>query len=869
MSIRSSLIGLFLIAAGPAQAELPLTQKQAELRVQQVSHPQYDLTLDVSGPAEFKGEATLTFEWNDKIAPKPLLLDFRKGRLLALNVNGHPEPFHYDETFLEIPAKAFKAGSNEIRITYTHPFSRDGSGLYRFVDPEDKRVYLYTQFETWDANQMFPSFDQPDLKATFKMKVTAPKEWVVVSTMRESKADELLDKKTWSFPATQPISPYVFSLTAGPYKVWEDAKFRIPLRVMARQSMARYVNVEEWLAWTRYGFDFYEKAFGTPYPFQKYDQVLVPDFNAGAMENVANVSYNERFAYRGERSAQAVTRNFDTLLHEMAHMWFGDLVTMKWWDDLWLNESFATYAAAWAMSDHPDFKDHAWIDFHNEKNWAYFADRLVTTHPITGEVPDTDAADARFDGITYGKGAAFLQLLAFRLGQESFAKGLARYFKDHAYGNTTLSDLLSELDTSGRGELQAFAKPWLTTAGLNTVSVAKQCNAQGELESLTLTQGAPAKLPDLRQHSMLISLYKDRDGADVWAPYETLRADYAGASTQLTLPKKLPCPTLIAPNSGDEDYVKVLWSEADFKAFKTELPRIASPMQRLLFWESLGWSLEDGEIGLDEVLPLLAAEMPLETDNGVLNSIDTLIEYHILKHVKSFPDRARRITIAKQLISPLQTILIDAKRPKDNRIIAFNLLIPVLGLSEDKTALTRIYQKQTSWPDFELDQPRRWEVLGELAALRDEHAKTWAKAERDRSNAGLIAQRSIEASLASPKEKEKIVASLLKNPDKLPMKQVLATVTALYPPQQIEARLATRKSFLKNLHALAAQKDDTLKPMMLDALLPAACSADDDALFTAIFKEKWTYSVVQDVLERQDALRHCRIIREHTAAQRT
>ncbi|MBC7658951.1 MAG: aminopeptidase N [Chitinophagaceae bacterium] len=859
-------LGAFLLGAafaGPtplASAQAKLTHNEALRRSAQVSDVRYDLAMDIShGDKEFTGDETIDFEWQTSV--DPLRIDFYRGTIKDLKVNGKPAKYTFEKDHIAVLLKAdlFHVGPNSIAITYSHPYSKDGSGLYRFVDPEDKRTYLYSNFEPYDANQMFPAFDQPDLKGKFTVTVTAPKDWTVVSAIRESKVDAQKDKKIWHFPQTVPISTYLFSIAAGPYKVWEDTKFRIPLRVMARQSMASFVKAEEWLTWTRYGFDFFEKTFGTPYPFLKYDQILVPDFNAGAMENVATVTFNERFAPRGERSAHTMESNFDTLLHEMAHMWFGDLVTMKWWDDLWLNESFATYAAAWALSVHPDFK-HEWVTFHHEKNWGYSTDRLSTTHPIVAEVPDTDVAGSNFDGITYGKGASWLKLLAFRVGEKDFTKGLQSYFKTFAFKNSTVDNLLGALEQSSGLKLQEFAKPWLHTAGLNTVEMRPICTKDGMLDAVEILQTAPIDHPDLRLHSMVFALYGEPGSADVWQPYKLLKTDYEGAKTILKLSEGLACPQLIIPNASDDDYVKIIWPQDQLLRVQTDLARIADPLQRTLFWESLGWALEDGEAHLEDVVRFTVDQLPLEKDYAVLGSIGQFIHARILSPLSSIPDRDLRVRLAKQLAVPFQKMLIDTKTAKDFRLLAFDFYIELLGLSEDRDALAQIYEKKTVWPEFKLDQPRRWSVLGELAALRDSRTLAWAKSEKDHSDQAALERRGIEASLAPYAEKVKIAADILKPTSRLSRAQVLATFGNLFPVQQATERQNYRDQYLKNLPQVVKIDREFIRKSYLLTLLSENCDASDEQLFAALFKLDVPASISQDFLERRDEMKICRTV---------
>ncbi len=871
----TTLLALVLLHGNSgAQALAKLTLEQAKIRSEQLSDVKYKLQVDISHAdksKDFTGEVAIDFNW--KASKQPLRVDFSKGEVKSITIDGRPARYTYDKEAIQLKPELFKAGPSKLTIVYKHPYSKDGSGLYRFTDPEDKRTYLYSQFEAFDANQMFPNFDQPDLKAKFTFKVLAPKDWTVVSTVLETTTEPGTDKHNkssvlWTFPETLPISTYVFSLVAGPYKVWEDTKFRIPLRLMARQSLARYVKAEEWLAWTRFGFDYYEQKFATPYPFLKYDQIIVPDFNAGAMENVAAVTFNERYAAKGERSARTMERNFSTLLHEMAHMWFGDLVTMKWWDDLWLNESFATYASAMALASHPDFK-HAWISFHQEKNTGYYADRLSTTHPIVAEVPDTDVAGSNFDGITYGKGASWLKLLAFRIGEKDFSKGLAIYFKKHAFANSTVNDLLADLEINPDLKLQEFAKPWLHTAGLNSVELRPICAKDAKLEAVEILQSAPDSHPELRPHSMIFSLYGEAGNAEQWQPYRQIKADYAGPKTIIRITEALACPNLIVPNSSDDDFVKISWPSDQLPRIQGDLARIADPLQRTLFWESLGFALDDGEAHLEDAIRFISEQLSLEQSYAVLMGMQNLIEHHFIAPISSFADRDLRVRYAKQLAIPFQRMLLDTKTAKDFRLFAFDIYVTLLGLSEDRETLANIYQRKITYPEFILDQPRRWSVLQQLAALKDPRALALARLEQDKSDEGALQLTGIEASLLPLAQKTALIQKLMGPKSQLSRAQIRATFGNIFPPQQFDDRLAYQTTYLKYLPELNKQPEEFMRSAFLISLLPGTCDTRDDSLFEEILKMEWPAYMRQDVLERRDNLLYCRTIRMNTVSAKS
>ena len=356
------------------------------------------------------------------------------------SLNGHElDVSGYDES-IGIPLRGL-ADHNVLVVDADCRYSNTGEGLHRFVDPVDDETYLYSQFETADAKRMFACFDQPDLKATFDIRVTAPKHWRVVSNGACTTVTENGASAAHAFATTPRMSTYLVALVAGPYAVWEDAYTDehgdIPLGIYCRASLAQHMDAERLFTQTKQGFGFYHKHFGLPYAFGKYDQLFVPEFNAGAMENAGAVTFLEDYVFRSKVTRASYERRAETVLHEMAHMWFGDLVTMTWWDDLWLNESFATFASVLCQSEATEFKE-AWTTFATvEKSWAYRQDQLPSTHPIAAEIPDLAAVEVNFDGITYAKGASVLKQLVAYVGLEHFLAGLRDYFRTHAFGNAT------------------------------------------------------------------------------------------------------------------------------------------------------------------------------------------------------------------------------------------------------------------------------------------------------------------------------------------------------------------------------------------------------------------------------------------------
>ncbi|MBI4249852.1 MAG: aminopeptidase N, partial [Elusimicrobia bacterium] len=612
----------------PLQSATPLrgiSRAEAELRKSMLLRADYALAFSLDAESgDFSGKAELAFDLQN--ADHALRIDFAGGRIKKLEVNGRnlPQP-DYNGYFLSIPPQRLKAGANLISVEYDHPYSKNGSGFYRFRDPVDGETYLFTDFEPFNANSLFPCFDQPDIRATYRLNVEAPDAWTVISSAQETGAVSSGGRRTWLFPRTQAFSTYVFSLHAGPYSVWTSSAGAIPLRLFARKSLAQFVDAEDWFRVTRQGFDFFQEYFGVAYPFGKYDQVLVPDFNSGAMENVGAVTFSESFIYRSTPTYNDRQDRADVILHELSHMWFGDLVTMAWWDDLWLNESFATYMSHLALSRATEFKD-AWHYFFNDsKQWAYWEDQLETTHPIAVDVPTTEHAFAQFDGITYGKGAAVVRQLSYFLGEDVFQKGVRNYFKKHAFQNTRLKDFIGALEEASGRDLGAWAHDWIESAGINTVKARFEC-AQDRVVSFALEQTAPPEQPRLRSHRTRLTLYRAHAKTGAPEAVKSLPVAYEGPLTEVPELAGEKCPDLVDLNDGDYDYVKTELDALTLRALKSHLAGLKNPQTRSAFLQALWDMAREGKLPVDAFVDAAMDAMRRESDLLILEK--TLEKIH-------------------------------------------------------------------------------------------------------------------------------------------------------------------------------------------------------------------------------------------------
>ena len=546
------------------------------------------------------------------------------------------------------------AGENVLRVVADCAYSRSGEGLHRFTDPADGHVYLYSDLETFDAHRVYACFDQPDMKASYELAVTAPADWQVVSNMAPESSVPDGAALRWHFPPTPVMPTYITAVAAGPYHVVRDEHDGIPLGVYCRQSLASYLDADEIFEVTRQGFDFYHNSFGIKYPFGKYDQLFVPEFKEGAMENAGCVTFVEAYIFRSRVTDFAREARGETILHEMAHMWFGDLVTMRWWDDLWLNESFATWAGTLAQAEATRWTS-AWTTFAQlYKAWAYRQDQLPSTHPIAADIGDIAAVEVNFDGITYAKGASVLKQLVAYVGRENFLDGVRKYFGAHAWGNATLADLLAALEeTSGR-DLTAWSAQWLQTAGVNTLRPSYSVDADGHFTEFAVEQEAPATHPVLRSHRIAIGLY-DRTETGL-VRRQRVETDVAGPRTVIPELAGQARPDLVLVNDEDLTYAKIRLDDHSLRTLVDSIGEFTDSLPAALCWSAAWDMVRDAEMAARNYVRLVLAGVSSVADISV---VQTLLR-QAGQAVRRFADPGRRPAGLALMAGALRELLHDA-----------------------------------------------------------------------------------------------------------------------------------------------------------------------------------------------------------------
>jgi len=637
---------------------LNLTRKEAAERAHHLAIDTYRVHLDLTvGREHFIARTTASFTCTTP--GYNTFIDVAGKKILSATLNGAAikiSSFDGESLFIN-----GLAAQNELVVEAEMPYSKVGEGLQLSVDPVDDEAYLYSMGETAHIRKMYPCFDQPDLKAIYILSVDAPAHWEVISNSPAESTEVSGDKKTVRFAPTPRIATYITALVAGPYAHLHDeyrGKKVVPLGLYARKSLAEFMDPDDVFLLTKQGFAYFEEVFGIEYPFEKYDQIAVVDYNWGAMENSGCVTFlEELLVFRSKVTDRMFERRAHVILHEMAHMWFGNLVTMQWWNDLWLNESFAEWASALALAECTRFKE-SWTGFNIEsKNWAYDQDQLITTHPIITDPEDIETAAANFDGISYAKGASVLAQLVHHCGRENFLQGLRNYFKKHAWGNTTLDDLLNALTEASGRDLTPWVNTWLRTAGVNTLRPEITLDASGvKYASLAIKQEAP-KVPagstELRPHRLSVGLF-DIKGDHVVRRSSTL-IDASGALTEVTELAGQPVADLILINDHDLSYGKWRLDDRSIQTLKSHLGTIDDSLARALCW-SAAWDMtRDGEISTTEWIDIALSGLAGETHISSITGISHKVGYTIESYAAPEHRAALKLRAADSIYAILQS----------------------------------------------------------------------------------------------------------------------------------------------------------------------------------------------------------------------
>jgi aminopeptidase N len=713
-----------------------LTRTDAAARAELLTVQSYDLQLDVTDGDGHPGEHTFrsitTVEFTSRRTGADTFIDLVADTVHSATLNG---------TELDVSTYTEEGGlplhglaeRNTLVIAADCRYSNSGEGLHRFADPEDGQVYLYSQFEPADAKRVFACFDQPDLKATFTLHVVAPFDWQVISntggrTIEAGPAGSQLAH----FEPTKRISTYLVALIAGPYAKVTDSHEGIPLGLYCRASLAKYLDADELFRVTKQGFDFYHRVFDYPYPFDKYDQLFVPEFNAGAMENAGAVTFLEDYVFRSKVSRAKYERRAETLLHELGHMWFGDLVTMRWWDDLWLNESFATYISTLCQAEATEYTT-AWTTFANtEKAWAYAQDQLPSTHPIAADIPDVAAVEVNFDGITYAKGASVLKQLVAYVGRDAFFTGVRRYFRRHEYGNTTLADLLGPLSESSGRDLSEWVEQWLRTSQVNTLRPVFEVTNDGRYRTFAIEQTAVPEHPVLRNHRLAVGLYSE--GPDGLTRSSRVELDVSGARTEVPELAGHPVADLVLVNDDDLTYAKLRLDERSLATLRDRIGAISDPLARALCW-SAAWDMtRDAELPAREWVQLVMAGVDAESEISVVQSLLARVQTALNLYAAPSWEPTGWMQLADHALASLEA----APAGSDTQLQWSRTFASAARTEEHATVLRGLLDGSRALEGLVVDADARWAFLSALVAIGAAgDAEIDAEAERDATATGI------------------------------------------------------------------------------------------------------------------------------------
>ena len=739
-----------------------LTREEAITRAGLVTAKSYDIVLDLTGAAD-PAQETFRSTTTARFSAEPggvTFIDLVAPRVRSIVLNGReldPAEAYVDSRIV----LADLAADNELRVVADCAYMHTGEGLHRFTDPADSETYLYSQFEVPDARRVFAVFEQPDLKASFAFTVSAPEGWTVLSNSPTPEPRAVGGASVFVFAPTEPISSYITAIVAGPYRGATD-EYRaadgrvVPLGVYCRASLADHMDSGEILEMTRRGFAYYEELFGTPYAFAKYDQVFVPEFNAGAMENAGCVTHRDDYVFRSRPVEARVERRAVTILHELAHMWFGDMVTMKWWNDLWLNESFAEYTSTLAVAETTRFTD-AWTTFQTiEKGWAYNQDQLSSTHPVAAEINDLHDVEVNFDGITYAKGASVLAALVGYVGRESFFKGIKSYLAAHAYANATLADLLAELEATSGRDLGAWTRVWLQEAGVTTLRTEITTDDDGVITSAAVLQEIPAGSPaTLRPHRVAIGCYTltGRDERARLERTDRIELDVDGAST--------PVPGLVGTrradvlllNDDDLTYAKVRLDGASLATGLERVDAFAESLPRSVLLASAWDLVRDGELPASRFLAAALAALGVETHSsvvqGLLNRVTTCLSHYL--------PQADRAPAASATAETLLALARAAEAGSDAQLQLVRAVAEHAVTGEQTAAVAAWLDGSEALDGLVVDQDLRWELLiGLVAAGRAGEAEIAAEEGRDLTTTGR--ERAAQARACVPTAEAKAAA---------------------------------------------------------------------------------------------------------------
>ncbi len=894
------------VPKGPRSSDDDLKRELAKFRRAQVAAVDYEINLVMTkGSEEFSGKTTIMAELTRQ--DQPLSIDFLGTKILTVRVNGTAVTDLVKRVgSFDIPSH-YLAKSNRIEIDYVTAFSKDGEGVMRVLDSEDGNEYVFTDFEPYGAHRLFPCFDQPDLKASYQIKLEAPKAWRAISNELVDSAKTEGDKTITQFKKSARFSTYLVFVGAGAFEEWTDMAGDIPLYIYARKALAKHVDAKRIFDVTKKALAFFNQYFDYKYPFSKYGQIFIPEFRSGAMENPGSVSFHERYIYRGPVTQTRLEGRDNTILHEMAHMWFGDLVTMNWWDDLWLNESFATYMASVGLDRAMGAKSSAWLDFLDSKTWGYWQDQLVTTHPIETTVPDVRTSKGNFDGITYSKGAAALKQLHFFVGEEGFRDGVRAYFKKYAFQNTSRADFIDAIAKAAKKDLSAWTKGWLQTAGPNRVQAKWTCK-EGKIQSFALEQKPNANQAFI-PHRTRVGLYMatenttgettqktvekiadnviekatngttdiatektpekntgKRSDTPVFEQSKTIDVFYSRAKTDVEELKGVSCPDFVYPNVDDLDYALFALDPISLAASRKAVTGGATdPLLRLMVWQTLSQMVRDTQLSILDYFETVFLGLEAEQDPallGILLDNRSPLNTYFYQYLTA----QRRTELAPRFENVLLKRLESFASGSDLQMTFWDFYVSIAQSPAANLRLNSALKGDDLPKGMELDQDRRWAVIGQLAANASPFAlDTIAVAEK--ADPSILGQRyAYAARTAIPREAAKTKFwQQLEKPDEVAYSNLSLASKKFNHWNYLSLTAPFRKPFFEKVTSINWNDHDEMVEIYFEHLFPQnLCSRDllDESRTKLTSAKALTPLAKRAWLEANDELSKCIDIRK-------
>lgn len=810
-----------------------LTQREAETRRALLDVQNYEIRLDLTrGDKVFGSTTVVSFTGKGE---GETFIDLRATTIEKVELDGVRVDVSQASEEHGIPLQVTE-GEHELLVVAECAYSRTGQGLHRFVDPADDEVYMYTQFETADAKRMFACFEQPDLKATYDFEITAPSKWKVVTNAVMSVAEGATpDVSVHTGRVDTPLSNYLVAVCVGDYYEVSDVyrgtlthhpetpadqphDVEIPMSIFCRKSLAEHLDADRLFRETKQGFDFYHANFGYAYPFGKYDQLFVPEFNMGAMENAGAVTFRDEYVFSSKVTHFRYERRCDTVLHEMAHMWFGDLVTMQWWGDLWLNESFATWAAGISQAEATEY-DTAWVTFNAiEKTWAYQQDQLPSTHPITADATDIETVEQNFDGITYAKGASVLKQLQAYVGREAFFAGVRKHFATHAFGNATFDDLLQALAEASGRDLSGWAAQWLKTTGVNTLATKVEKDGR-RITSLAVEQrGAQPGAGELRDHRVAVGLYSlEGEGAEAKVRRtKRVELDITGEHTEI--PELVGHEAdFILVNDDDLTYALLEFDPASLEFAIANIDRFEDPMARSLCWSATWQMVRGGTMRARDFIALVARGAVFETEVAVLERV--LANATLANRAYADPEWSERN-------SELAALLYDGVQnaPEHTQLAFVQALTraPLAGHDEALELMDKLANGESAF-GLHVDEDLRWSALNARIAAgaeADPQARIDALGSEYNTASSRLAALRAQAAVPTAENKREVIADLVANIQDLSNLDVRAKLEGLRAPGSDAVLQGENNLVFEQAEHLWKTVDSEVALVLLEGLYP-------------------------------------------------